>query len=112
MVRNKMERQLKYRFHGFNRYLYILYIYKLYRDSCKTCETGENLLWAFLSFRRVSKEEDINRQKSMAYLNFVGLSEKAYELAANLSYAEQKLLSFARLLATEAQLILLDEPTS
>lgn len=75
-------------------------------------QTGESLLWIFWRFRQITKEEKENRQKAMAYLEFVGLTQRADELAINLSYAEQKLLSLARLLATEAQLILLDEPAS
>lgn len=75
-------------------------------------QTGENLLWIFFRYGRVAKEEEENRQKAIGYLQFVGLAEKAEDLAVNLSYAEQKLLSLARLLATEAQLILLDEPAS
>jgi branched-chain amino acid transport system permease protein len=75
-------------------------------------QTGENLLWIFLRFGQVSREEKENREKAMAYLEFVGLAGQAGELARNLSFAEQKLLSLARLLATEARLILLDEPAS
>ncbi|HYB20284.1 MAG TPA: branched-chain amino acid ABC transporter ATP-binding protein/permease [Thermodesulfobacteriota bacterium] len=75
-------------------------------------QTGENLLWAFLRFGQVSREEKENREKALGYLQFVGLADKTGELAGNLSFAEQKLLSLARLLATEAQLILLDEPAS
>jgi ABC-type branched-subunit amino acid transport system ATPase component len=75
-------------------------------------QAGENLLWIFLRFGRVSREEKENREKALAFLRFVGLADQAGELAGNLSFAEQKLLSLARLLATEARLILLDEPAS
>ncbi len=75
-------------------------------------QTGENLLWIFLRFGQVSREEKQNREKAMAYLEFVGLAGQAGALARNLSFAEQTLLSLARLLATEARLILLDEPAS
>jgi len=75
-------------------------------------QTGENLIWALLRLHQVSEEEKENRSKAMAFLSFVGLAEKAEELAGNLSFPEQKLLSLARLLASEARLILLDEPAS
>ncbi len=75
-------------------------------------QMGERIWGAFFRFRRVKKEETANREKAEAYLRFVGLEDKAQELAEDLSFAEQKLLSFARLLATEAQLMLLDEPAS
>jgi branched-chain amino acid transport system permease protein len=75
-------------------------------------QTGERIWGAFFRFRRVKEQETANRDRAMAYLRFVGLEEKAQELAEDLSFAEQKLLSLARLLATEAKLMLLDEPTS
>ncbi len=75
-------------------------------------QSGENLIWAFLRPGQVSREEKENRGKALGYLQFVGLADKADDLAGSLSFAEQKLLSLARLLATEARLILLDEPAS
>ena len=75
-------------------------------------QTGESLLGVFLRFSRVSQEEKQNHLKALAFLEFVGLANKAEDLAMNLSFAEQKLLSLARLLSTEARLILLDEPAS
>ena len=45
-------------------------------------------------------------------IEFVALREVAEELAENVSYAEQKLMILARALATDAQLLLLDEPAS
>ena len=45
-------------------------------------------------------------------IEFVGLKEVAEELAENVSYAEQKLMILARALATDAELLLLDEPAS
>jgi branched-chain amino acid transport system permease protein len=75
-------------------------------------QTGESLLWLFLRFGKISQEETENRAKALAFLEFVGLGDKAEDLAGNLSFAEQKLLSLARILSTEARLILLDEPAS
>jgi branched-chain amino acid transport system permease protein len=75
-------------------------------------QTGERVWGAFFRFGKVREEEMANRDRAMAYLKFVGLEEKAEEFAEDLSFAEQKLLSLARLLATEAKLMLLDEPTS
>jgi branched-chain amino acid transport system ATP-binding protein len=48
-------------------------------------------------------------RKSMACLELVGLSAKQSDLAKNLPIAEQKRLEVARALATEAELLLLDE---
>lgn len=49
------------------------------------------------------------KQKTMALLEFVGLSAKKSEIAKNLPIAEQKRLEVARALATSPELLLLDE---
>jgi branched-chain amino acid transport system ATP-binding protein len=49
------------------------------------------------------------KHKAMAFLELVGLSAKKSDLAKNLPIAEQKRLEVARALATEAELLLLDE---
>jgi branched-chain amino acid transport system ATP-binding protein len=54
---------------------------------------------------------DIN-QKAEAALQSVGLLGKAHELAANLSHGEQRNLEIGIALATEPQLLCLDEPTA
>ncbi len=75
-------------------------------------QSGENLFYAFLNPIRVAQEERANREAAMAYLEFVGLADRARVLTEDLSFAEQKLLVIARLLATEAECLLLDEPMS
>ncbi len=50
--------------------------------------------------------------KSHAVLDSVGLAVKADELAANLSHGEQRNLEIGIALATEPQLLCLDEPTA
>ena len=54
---------------------------------------------------------DINK-KAEAALQAVGLLDKAYELASNLSHGEQRNLEIGIALATEPQLLCLDEPTA
>jgi branched-chain amino acid transport system ATP-binding protein len=51
-------------------------------------------------------------EKAEAALAAVGLLDKAEELAANLSHGEQRTLEIAIALATEPQLLCLDEPTA
>jgi ABC-type branched-subunit amino acid transport system ATPase component len=52
------------------------------------------------------------REEALRILDHVGLADRARETVRNLSYGEQKLLTVARVLATGAELILLDEPAS
>ncbi|MBI4610079.1 MAG: branched-chain amino acid ABC transporter ATP-binding protein/permease [Candidatus Rokubacteria bacterium] len=75
-------------------------------------QRGERLGSAFLAAPRVLRAERDNIERAYELLAFVGLAEKVGELAEDLSYAEQKLLALARLLATQADLLLLDEPAS
>ncbi len=65
--------------------------------------------WSML--RHHSAFADINSKAEQA-LNSVGLLSKAQELAANLSHGEQRNLEIGIALATEPQLLLLDEPTA
>ena len=58
------------------------------------------------------KPERNRREQAMAFLEKVGLADKAKALAENLSYGQQKLVAIARLLAADAKLLLLDEPTA
>jgi ABC-type branched-subunit amino acid transport system ATPase component len=74
-------------------------------------QRGEHLLAALLRFG-VAAEEARNREEAMQLLRFVGLEEKANELAGELSYGQQKLLTLACCLATEARILLLDEPVA
>src|SRR5262249_38009503 len=60
----------------------------------------------------VKREEKEAREKALSLLAFTGLRRKAYEAAKNLPYGDQRRLEVARALATEPQLLLLDEPTA
>jgi branched-chain amino acid transport system ATP-binding protein len=51
-------------------------------------------------------------ERAWAVLDAVGLRDKETELAANLSHGEQRNLEIAIALATEPQLLCLDEPTA
>ncbi len=71
-----------------------------------------NLFNSVLRTPYVRREEEDARKKAIALLEYTGLRRKAYETAKNLPYGEQRKLEVARALATEPQLILLDEPTA
>lgn len=73
---------------------------------------GESLFAALFQNPVIEKEEKVNIEKSLDYLKYVGLYDKKNALSENLSYGQRKLLELSRALAFDAELILLDEPTS
>jgi branched-chain amino acid transport system permease protein len=75
-------------------------------------QSGDNIFRTYFSPGLVRREEHANAERGMEVLRFVGLEDKADERAENLSYAEEKLLVVARLLATGAEVLLFDEPLS
>jgi len=74
-------------------------------------QLGESF-WGALLRTGVAAEEARGRKVAMALLEFVGLQEKAEVPAEELSYGQQKLLTLACCLATEARILLLDEPVA
>ena len=61
------------------------------------------------AFRRAEKR---SHEKAWEMLDFVGLASKAHFQARHLSYGEQKTLEIARAMATQPELLLLDEPVA
>ena len=67
---------------------------------------------ALFKLPRYRREEEHGHQRALELLHLVGLDGKADELAVNLSYGDQRRLEIARALATEPQLLCLDEPAA
>ncbi|MBW1604710.1 ABC transporter ATP-binding protein [Streptomyces sp. JJ66] len=59
--------------------------------------------------RRAERRSD---ERAHEVLDFVGLAGKLNELAGSLSYGDQRRLEIARALATDPQVLLLDEPAA
>ena len=68
-----------------------------------------NIVESVLRTPRVRREETRAREEAFELLAYTNLRRKAYELAKNLPYGEQRRLEVARALATDPQLLLLDE---
>jgi ABC-type branched-subunit amino acid transport system ATPase component len=77
--------------------------------ACHT-RSRVNLLSTLLKTSNARKEERENKKMAMEALIFVGLVDKAYMDPEHLHFGEKRLLEIARALATEPQLILMDEP--
>lgn len=72
----------------------------------------ENLIGMFTSAPRLYRQNKLYREKGHYLLECLGLADRRNEMAGKLSYAEQKLLAIARLLASECNFFLLDELAS
>ncbi len=70
------------------------------------------LLSAALRLPHARAQERLIRKQAMAHLARVGLEAKADDNALSLPFGQQRLLEIARSLATEPQLLILDEPAS
>ena len=75
-------------------------------------QVGERVLPLFARPGATTASEQATADKSMEWLEFVGMKDFADVPAGALSFGQSKLVSLARVLASEAEVILLDEPAS
>ena len=65
-----------------------------------------------LGLPRMRREERAATARALELLDFVGLAGRHDAVASSLSYGEQRRLEMARALATDPQVLLLDEPAA
>jgi branched-chain amino acid transport system permease protein len=75
-------------------------------------QPGEDVIQAVFMPWRALRGERQTREAALGHLEFVGMAGRIRERAGALGFGEQKLVALARLLATEAEVLLLDEPAS
>lgn len=76
------------------------------------CRTSSGPLTSIIRGPKYRREEHETREKAQELLDYVGLGHYTDHLARNLPYGDQRRLEVARALATDPQLLLLDEPTA
>ncbi|BBO99358.1 ABC transporter ATP-binding protein [Sulfuriferula nivalis] len=74
--------------------------------------TRTGVIGAILRHRRSREEEAAIRTRSHELLHLVGISRHSNTLAKNLSYGDQRRLEIARALASDPQVLALDEPAA
>lgn len=75
-------------------------------------QPGERIGALFLRPALTAAAERVSREQAMRWLAFVGMDAVAAYPAGALAFGQQKLVALARILATDAEVVLLDEPAS
>ena len=67
---------------------------------------------ALLGLPRKRREERAAHEKALELMEFMGVAHRAHDLAKHLPYGDQRRLEICRALATNPELLLLDEPAA
>lgn len=81
------------------------------KTACSV-HSGYNMLDSIFTTKAFKDQEAAATEKAISQLEFVGLKDDLQTKAKNLPYGKRRLLEIARLLVTDPQLVLLDEPVA
>jgi branched-chain amino acid transport system ATP-binding protein len=76
------------------------------------CRTRSGAVRALLKTRFEKQEEKNISEKAFEILEFIGLKAQLNDYASSLPYGEQRRLEIARAMATQPEILLLDEPAA
>jgi len=76
------------------------------------CRTRSLFFGAVIRNKFQQAEEKMIAESAEQFLEFVGLKGRGQEIARSMAYGDQRRLEIARALATEPQLLMLDEPAA
>jgi branched-chain amino acid transport system ATP-binding protein len=76
------------------------------------CKMTQGFVTSLVRLPIVFAEDRRLREKSMQWLDFVGLGDRANHTADHLPHGQQRLLEIARAMIADPQLVLLDEPAA
>ena len=76
------------------------------------CRTGKGLVGSILRSPSQKREEAAIKEKALEALKFMGVDQYADTVASNMPYGLQRRLEIARAIASDPQVLLLDEPAA
>jgi branched-chain amino acid transport system ATP-binding protein len=80
--------------------------------AARYCRTGAGFLETALMAPRERQERRENRERAEELLRWIGILDRRFLMPSELPYGDQRRLEIARALATEPDMLMLDEPSA